>query len=119
MNSLKNTVQLIGNLGKSVDLKTFDNGTKLARFTVATNEYYKNNKGEKTQDTQWHNVIAWGNLAENISKTLDKGNEVLVKGKLVHRSYEDKDGSTRYASEVVVQEFIKMSKKIEEAEMPF
>ena len=118
MNSLKNSVQLIGNLGKEVDFKTFDNGTQLARFTVATNEYYKNSKGEKTQDTQWHNVVAWGKLAENISKTLEKGNEVLLKGKLTHRSYEDKNGNTKYASEVVVNEYMKMTKKIE-AEMPF
>jgi len=118
MNALKNSVQLIGNLGKDIEFKTFDNGTQLARFTIATNEYYKNNKGEKVQETQWHNVVSWGKLAETMSKILEKGNEVLLRGKLVHRSYEDKDGNTKYASEVVVNEFLKLTKNVE-AEMPF
>ncbi len=118
MNSLKNSVQLIGNLGKEVDFKTFENGTQLAKLSLATNEYYKNSKGEKIQETQWHNVTCWGKQAEIMSKILEKGNEVMVKGKLVHRSYEDKDGNTRYSSEVVVNEFLKITKNVE-AEMPF
>lgn len=113
MNTLRNSVQLIGNLGKDIDLKSLDNGSKLAKITIATNEYYKNNKGEKVQDTQWHNAVAWGNLAENMSKILDKGNEVAIKGKLTHRSYEDKEGTTRYFSEVLVTEFMKITKKVE------
>jgi len=113
MNTLRNSVQLIGNLGKEIELKNLDSGSKLAKITIATNDYYKNNKGETVQDTQWHNAIAWGNLAENMSKILDKGNEVALKGKLVHRTYEDKDGNTRYISEVVVSEFIKITKNVE------
>jgi len=115
MNSLRNSVQLIGNLGRDVEFKTFDNGNKLAKLTLATNEYYKNNKGEKVQETQWHNVVAWGKTAEFMDKALNKGNEVCIKGKLVHRSYDDKDGVTRYVSEVVAQEFLKITKE----ETPF
>jgi len=113
MNTLKNSVQLIGNLGKDVELKTFDNGSKLAKLNIATNEYYKNNKGEKVEETQWHNAVAWGNLAENMSKILDKGNEVAIKGKLTHRSYEDKEGITRYVSEILISEFLKITKNVE------
>ncbi len=115
MNTLKNSVQLIGHIGKDVELKSFDNGNKLARITLATNEYYKDAKGEKQQDTQWHNVTAWGKLAENMTTVLAKGNEVAIQGKLVYRSYEDKNGVTRYVSEVVANEFMKLSK----AEKPF
>ena len=118
MNSLKNSVQLIGRLGKDVDLKTLNSGTSLARVTIATNDYYKNNKGELIEETQWHNVIAWGKLAENMSKVLQKGSEVVVHGKLVHSSYEDKDGNIRYTSEVKISEFLKVSKK-EKAAVPF
>ena len=120
MNTLKNSVQLIGNLGKDVELQNFDNGSKLAKISIATNEFYKNKKGEKMQNTEWHNAIAWGNLAENMSKILEKGNEVALKGKLVHRSYEDKNGNTRYTSQVVVSDFIKINKAVEvEVNTPF
>lgn len=115
MNSLKNSVQLIGRLGKEVDLYNFDSGSIKASFSLATNEFYKNNKGEKTQDTQWHNVVAWGKLAENMKSFLDKGSEVLVKGKLVSRTYEDKSGDKKYITEIVANEFLTMDKK----EMPF
>jgi len=118
MNSIKNSVQLVGHLGKDVELKTFDNGKTLAKFTLATNEYYKNSNGEKMQNTEWHNITAWNKLAENMSKLLEKGNEVLVRGKLAHNSYEDEKGNKRYISQVVVNEFIKLTKK-EEEEMPF
>lgn len=118
MNSIKNSVQLIGHLGKDVDFKSLEDGKSLAKFTLATNEYYKNNNGEKMQNTQWHNVVAWNKLAENMNQLLTKGNEVLVRGKLMHSSYEDSNGNKRYVSEVVVNEFIKLSKK-KEADMPF
>ncbi len=118
MNTLKNSVQLIGNLGKDVELKDLPNGGKLAKLTIATNDYYKNNKGEQMKETQWHNLVAWGNNAENMAKILSKGNEVVIQGKLVHRKYEDKDGNIRYASEVRVNEFVKISKMEKEA-VPF
>jgi single-strand DNA-binding protein len=110
MNTLKNSVQLIGHIGKDIELRTFDNGKKLARITLATNEYFKDGKGEKRQETQWHNLTAWGTLADNISSTLTKGNEVAINGKLVYKSYEDKSGATRYVAEIVVNEFMRISK---------
>lgn len=115
MNTIRNTVQLIGNLGKDVDLRNFDSGSTKAAFTIATNEFYKNKQGEKVEETQWHNIVAWGRLAENMKNMLNKGNQVLVKGKLVSRSYEDKDGVTRYITEVVANEFATFAKK----ELPF
>jgi len=115
MNTLRNSVQLIGNLGKDIEIKAFDNGKKLAKFSLATNEFYKNNKGEKVQETQWHNIIAWGKTAEFMEKSLSKGSEVAIKGKLTHRSYDDKDGVTRYISEIIAQEFMKITRE----ETPF
>lgn len=106
---------MIGNLGKDVDLKTYDSGSSKASFSLATNDYYKNNKGEKVQDTQWHNVIAWGKLAENMKSFLSKGAQVVVRGKLVSRSYEDKKGEKRYVTEIVANEFVSLESK----EMPF
>ena len=115
MNTLRNSVQLIGNLGKDIEIKSFDNGSKLAKFSLATNEYYKNNKGEKVKETQWHNVVAWGKTAELMEKLLSKGSEIAVRGKLTHRSFDDKEGVTRYISEIVAQEFVKITKE----EVPF
>ena len=115
MNNLRNSVQLIGRLGKDVDLYSYDSGSTKAAFTLATNDFYKNNNGEKVQDTQWHNIIAWGKVAENMKSFLEKGSEVVVKGKLVSRSYEDKEGNKKYVTEVVANEFLSMDKK----EMPF
>ena len=98
MNSLKNKVQLIGNLGNDPEMVTLDNGNKLAKFSIATNESYKNSEGEKVTDTQWHNVVAWGKLAEIAENYLIKGKEVMIEGRLVSRSYETKDGEKRYMS---------------------
>jgi len=115
MNTLRNSVQLIGNLGREVEFRNFDSGSTKASFTLATNDYYTNNKGEKVQDTQWHNVVAWGKLAERMNSMLSKGINVLVKGKLVTRSYDDKEGNKRYVTEIVANEFMTMAKK----ELPF
>jgi len=106
MNTLKNSVQLIGNLGKDPEVKASENGTTYAKATIATNETYQNKKGEQVKETQWHNLIAWGNTAKNMGKFLKKGNSVAIKGKLNHSSYQDKEGNTRYSSSVVVNEFM-------------
>jgi single-strand DNA-binding protein len=111
MSTLKNQVQLIGNLGKDIELKTFDNGLILAKATIATTEYFKNNKGEKTQDTQWHNVVAWGKTAEYMGQVLKKGDEVAIKGKLVYKNYQNAEGKTQYITEIVTNEFMKMGPK--------
>ena len=88
MNAMRNKVQLIGNLGADPEVIAFENGTKLAKFSMATNEVYRNNEGQKQTDTQWHQVIAWGKLAELVETYLFKGKEVGVEGKLITRSYE-------------------------------
>jgi len=111
MNSLKNKVQLIGNLGNAPEVKTLDGGNKLARLSLATNETYKNSKGEKVTETQWHNVIAWGKTAEIVEKYFTKGIEVMVEGKLINRNYTDKEGVKRYITEVQANELLILSKK--------
>ncbi|WP_036386334.1 single-stranded DNA-binding protein [Muricauda sp. MAR_2010_75] len=110
MNSLKNKVQLIGNLGNDPEIITMENGNKLAKFSIATNETYKNSEGEKVTDTQWHNVVAWGKLAEIAENYLTKGKEVMIEGKLMSRSYETKEGEKRYITEVKCNEMLMLGK---------
>jgi single-strand DNA-binding protein len=110
MSTLKNKVQLIGNAGNDPEIINLESGKKLAKFTVATNENYKNDNGEKVTDTQWHNLVAWGKTAEIIEKYVTKGKEIAVEGKLTHRSYEDKNGDKRYFTEVVINELMLMGK---------
>jgi len=111
MNNLRNKVQLIGNLGNAPEVKKLDSGKKLARISVATSESYKNAKGEKVTETQWHNVIAWDKAAEIVEKYFTKGLEVMVEGKLINRSYTDKDGIKRYITEVQATELMILTKK--------
>ncbi len=111
MNYIRNSVQLMGHLGKEVDLKTFDSGKSKASFSIATNDYYKNNKGEKVTETQWHNIVAWGKLATNMQSTLKKGSQVVIRGKLTSRSYEDNAGTKKYISEIIASEFVSMDQK--------
>ena len=106
MYALKNKVQLIGNLGNAPEVKTTENGKKLARFSVATNESYRNAKGEKVTETTWHNLVAWGKVADIAEKFLTKGKEVAIEGKLINRSYTDKDGIKRYVTEILVNELL-------------
>ena len=110
MNALRNKVQLIGNLGNDPEIVNLDGGSKLAKFSIATNETYKNAKGEKVTDTQWHNVVAWGKTAEIVENYLTKGNEVAVEGKLIHRSYETKEGEKRYITEIRCNELLMLGK---------
>ena len=111
MNSLRNKVQLIGNLGNDPEIITLDSGKKLAKFSIATNDHYRNAKGEKVTDTQWHNVVAWNKTAEIIEKYVVKGNEIAVEGKLTSRSYEDKNGEKKYITEVVCNELLMLGTK--------
>ena len=111
MSTLRNKVQLIGNLGKAPEIITLDSGKKLAKFSIATNETYKNAQGEKVTDTQWHNVIAWNKTAEIVEKYLDKGKEIAIEGKVTSRSYDDKDGNKRYITEVVCDELVMLGAK--------
>ncbi|MBN7810942.1 single-stranded DNA-binding protein [Algoriphagus sp. H41] len=111
MNTLRNKVQLIGHLGAKVDLKTLESGKVVGHVSLATNETYKNQKGEKVTETTWHNLVIWGKQAEILSKYTDKGSEVGVEGKLTNRSYADKNGEKKYITEVVVSDFLLMGKK--------
>jgi single-strand DNA-binding protein len=113
MNALRNRVQLIGNLGNIPEVKTLESGSKLAKFTMATNETYKNQKGEKITETQWHNIISWGKTAELMEQLLDKGKQVLIEGKITSRSYDDKDGVKKYITEIVANDFLVMTPKSE------
>ena len=111
MKSLRNSVQLIGNLGNDPEVRTLESGKTLATFSLATSDSYYNKSGEKVQDTQWHNVIAWGRKAELVEQYLQKGSEVAVEGKLTHRSYETKNGERRYITEINMNELALMSKR--------
>lgn len=109
MKSLRNSVQLIGWLGKDPEVKQY-NDRKKASFSIATTDSYKNQKGEKVEDTQWHNVVIWGKLAGVAEKYLKKGTEVCVEGKLVHRVYES-NGEKRYITEVSVNDLVMLGAK--------
>jgi len=109
--TIKNRIQLIGNLGASPEVKDFDNGNKMARFTVATSDSYTNKKGERVNDTQWHNVVIWGKLAEIAQKYLQKGSQVVIDGKLTTRNYTDKEGVKKYFTEIVANELLLIDKK--------
>lgn len=111
MFALKNRVQLIGNLGTKPEIKNTENGKKLAQFSLATNETYRNAKGEKVTETQWHRIVIWGKLAEIAEKYLDKGREVVIEGKLVSRSYSDKEGNKKYITEVQANELLMLGAK--------
>jgi single-strand DNA-binding protein len=111
MNTLRNSVRLVGNLGMDPEVKSFDNNRKLAKVSIATNETYKNDKGEKITDTQWHNLVAWGSQAKFAEDFLKKGDEIAIEGKLSSRSYVDKDGNKKYITEIVVNEFLKLGNK--------
>jgi single-strand DNA-binding protein len=110
MNTLRNKVQLIGNLGNDPEIINLESGKTLAKFAIATNESYKNAQGEKVTDTQWHNIVAWGATAQIVEKYVTKGKEVAIEGKLTTRTWEDKDGMKRYTTEVVCNELLMLGK---------
>lgn len=111
MNAMKNKVQLIGHLGANPEIKQLESGKKMARLNLATNEVYKKENGDKVTETQWHNLVAWGRVAELAEQYLNKGSEIAIEGKLTHRDYTDKDGIKRYFTEVVVNELLMLDKK--------
>jgi single-strand DNA-binding protein len=110
MNTLKNSVQLIGHLGQDPEIVNLESGSKLAKFSIATSDSYKNTEGEKVEDTQWHNIVAWGKTAEIVENYLVKGKQVAVAGKLIHRSYETKEGEKRYITEIKCNELLMLGK---------
>ena len=110
MNNLRNNVQLIGRLGIDPQVRNFDSGKKMVTFSLATNETYYNNKGEKVNDTQWHNIVVWGKKADVAEQYLRKGSEVAVQGKLVNRSYET-NGEKKFITEINLNELLMLDKK--------
>jgi len=115
MKNISNSVQLIGRLGASPEMISLDSGNKLAKLSLATKEVYKNQKGEKVIDTQWHRLIAWGKLAENMVAFLDKGQEVAVSGKIAYKNYTNKEGVAVYYTEILVNEFMMVGAKREKS----
>ncbi len=111
MTTLKNSVQLIGHLGADPKTFEFDSGKMKTTFSMATSEYYKDAKGERVQETQWHNIVAWGTTAKIAADYLNKGKEIALKGKLTNRSYEDKEGNKKYFTEVIANEILMLDKK--------
>lgn len=110
MNAIKNQVTLLGHIGKDIDFRTIGEKNGLSQFSLATNESYKNNKGEYVESTQWHNIKAWGKTAEIMRDVLKKGDEVMVRGKIAYNNYEDKEGIKRYSTDIIVQDFLKINK---------
>ncbi|ADF54438.1 single-strand binding protein [Zunongwangia profunda SM-A87] len=111
MSTLKNHVQLIGNVGQEPTITNLESGKKVARLSIATNEHYKNNKGEKVQSTDWHTVVAWGKTAEIIENYVGKGKEIALTGKLRTRTYTTEDGNQRYVTEVEANEILLLGSK--------
>jgi single-strand DNA-binding protein len=113
MNTLRNKVSLIGRLGTQPEVTTYGTGRSLAKFTLATNESYKDKNGQWQENTQWHTVNAWGKLADRIEKVLKKGQEVIVEGKLIHQNYETKSGEKRFSTIIEASEFLLLTPKSE------
>ena len=113
MNNLRNSVRLIGNLGANPEIKELNSGRKLAKASLATSDKYKDADGNQVTQTQWHNLVAWGKTADFFEKFLEKGIEVAVEGKIINKSYTDKDGAKKYISEINVNEILMLGSKKE------
>lgn len=106
MSTIRNKVQLIGNAGQAPEITNLESGKKFARLSLATNEFYRNSKGEKVQDTQWHQIIGWGRTADFMEKFIQKGKELAIEGKLISRSYEAEGGEKKYITEILASEIL-------------
>jgi single-strand DNA-binding protein len=115
MYALRNKVQLIGRLGDDPDVRSFNGDKKKATFRMATSESYRNAQGQRVTETQWHNVVAWGKVAELTERYLTKGKQVAVEGKLVNRKFTDKQGQEKSITEVVISEMLLLGEKSAEA----
>lgn len=111
MTSLSNSVHLIGRLGQDPKSFEFDGGKMKTTFSLATSDYHKNEKGERVQETQWHNIVAWGKTAKVAADFLSKGKEIALEGKLTNRSWEDKEGNKKYITEVLANQILILDKK--------
>jgi single-strand DNA-binding protein len=112
MNNLRNSVRLIGFLGTAPEVKEFSKNKKVAKLNLATNFNYKNDKGERVEETNWHQLVVWNTQADLAVQLLNKGSEVAIEGRLVTRAFNDKEGNKKYITEIVVNEFVLLSKKL-------
>ncbi|MBT8219465.1 MAG: single-stranded DNA-binding protein [Bacteroidia bacterium] len=106
-----NKVILIGNLGRDPEVRRLESGAVVAKFSLATNESYRDKNNEWQTQTEWHDIVLWRNLAERAERDLKKGKLVYVEGKLTHRKWQDKDGNDRYTTEVVANTFRLLEKR--------
>jgi single-strand DNA-binding protein len=111
MSNLRNSVRLVGNLGNEPEIKTIANNKKLAKVSIATNSSFRNDKGEKIEETQWHNLVMWDKNADLTEKYLRKGSEICIEGRLSTRSYTDQTGVKKYFTEIIVNEILLLNKK--------
>ncbi len=111
MSNLRNSVRLVGNLGNEPEIKTIANNKKLAKVSIATNSSFRNDKGEKIEETQWHHLVMWDKNAELTEKYLRKGSEICIEGRLSTRSYTDQTGVKKYFTEIIVNEILLLNKK--------
>jgi single-strand DNA-binding protein len=119
MNAMRNRVQLIGRLGQDPEVKTLESGKKVTNFTMATNETFRGADGNKTEETTWHNIVAWNGLAEISSKYLKKGKEVCIEGRISYRTYTDKNGVPKSVTEIVASDLVLLSSGgVARAELP-
>jgi single-strand DNA-binding protein len=119
MYALKNKVQLVGNMGANIEIREIANGKKVGNFTFATNETYKDANGQKVEETQWHRIVAWGKQAEILEKYTSKGSELMLEGKLIHRSYDSKEGEKRYITEIELRDFVMLGSPKANSPQPF
>ena len=110
MNTLRNKVQLIGRLGQDPEILTFKDGNKMAKFSLATDDSYKDKDGNKVERTYWHNVVVKNGLTKVVENYVSKGKEIAIEGKLTNRSWEDKEGNKRYITEILVNDLLLLSK---------
>lgn len=113
-----NKVILVGNLGKDPEVRHLDNGIAVANFSLATTESYTNKQGERVNQTEWHNIVLWRGLADVAEKYLKKGNSIYVEGKISTRKWEDKEGNTRYSTDIIADKMTMLGSKSDNANTP-
>lgn len=111
MRNLRNSVSLIGRVGVEPKIVKFENGSSIANFTLATDESYKNKKGEKVEETQWHNLVVRNGLVKVVESYVKKGQELVIEGRLTTRSWEDKEGQKHYTTEILVNDLLMLGGK--------
>jgi single-strand DNA-binding protein len=113
-----NKAILIGRLGKDPELRYTQSGSGVATFSLATDRQWKGQDGQKQRETTWHNIVVWGKRAEVVKEYLTKGQQIYIEGRIVNRSYDDKEGNKKYTSEVVLEDFAFLGSRSETAGSP-